>query len=243
MSRSDSTQNAVTTCPLDCPDACKLVVTLTVDRVVKIDGADDDPCTDGYICGKVRRFADHVYSSERIQTPLRRTGPKGSGEFVAISWEEAYATIVERMTLDRDRYGAESILPLCYGGSNGKLTQDAIDARFFYRLGASRLERTVCAAPSGAAYQALYGKMPGVSYPDYVYSRLIVIWGNNPHASGIHLVPFIRQAQRQGARLVVIDPRRTQLAAKAESASAHLSRHGPGRRAGHDSLVTRSRFR
>ncbi|TWU54866.1 putative dimethyl sulfoxide reductase chain YnfF precursor [Rubripirellula tenax] len=209
-------QSSTTTCPLDCPDACKLVVTVQDNRVVKIDGAKDDPYTDGYICGKVRKYANHVYSDLRLRTPLRRNGPKGHGQFTPISWDEAFSEIVDRIKQDRSRFGAESILPLCYGGSNGKLTQDALDARFFYRLGASRLARTVCAAPSGAAYDALYGKMPGVSCLDYDDSNLIVIWGNNPHASGIHQVPHIQNAQRRGAKLVVVDPKETQLASTAD---------------------------
>ncbi|MEZ6091524.1 MAG: molybdopterin-dependent oxidoreductase [Pirellulaceae bacterium] len=207
---------STTTCPLDCPDACKLVVTTIQDRVVKIDGAPDDAHTGGYICGKVRNYFNHVYSDLRLQTPLRRSGPKGSGQFSPISWDEAFTEIVARIRQDCDQYGADSILPLCYGGSNGKLTQDALDARFFYRLGASRLERTVCAAPSGVAHDALYGRMPGVSCLDYDDSNLIVVWGNNPHASGIHQVPHIQNAQRRGGKLVVIDPRKTQLASRAD---------------------------
>ncbi|MCA9136310.1 MAG: molybdopterin-dependent oxidoreductase [Planctomycetales bacterium] len=207
---------STTTCPLDCPDACKLVVTVKNDQVVKIDGADDEAHTGGYICGKVRKYADHVYSDLRLQTPLLRSGAKGSGQFSPVSWDEAYAKIVDRIRFDRDRYGAESILPLCYGGSNGKLTQDALDARFFFRLGASRLDRTVCAAPSGAAYQALYGKMLGVSCMDYDDSAMIVVWGNNPHASGVHQVPHIQNAQQQGSKVVVIDPRKTPLASRAD---------------------------
>lgn len=207
---------STTVCPLDCPDACTLDVTVRDDKVVKIDGANGDPHTDGYICGKVRRFADHVYADQRLKTPLRRSGAKGKEEFVAISWEQAFEELTSRIEQDRSRFGAESILPLCYGGSNGKLTQDALDARFFFRLGASQLERTVCAAPSGAAYNAMYGKMPGVSCLDYDESQMIVVWGNNPHASGIHQVPHVQNAQRNGAKLVVVDPRETPLAAKAD---------------------------
>jgi anaerobic selenocysteine-containing dehydrogenase len=114
------------------------------------------------------------------------------------------------------RFGAESVLPFYYGGSNGLLTQDTTDARLFRRFGASRLARTVCASTTGAASQGLYGKMPGVAYQDFVHARLIVIWGANPSASGIHLVPYIRQAQRTGAMLVVVDPRSTPLARLAD---------------------------
>ncbi|MCA9199377.1 MAG: molybdopterin-dependent oxidoreductase [Planctomycetales bacterium] len=208
-----------TTCPLDCPDACKLLVTIEARQVVRIGGSDDDAYTDGYICGKVRNYAKHVYSENRLIQPLKRSGPKGSGQFDLISWDQAYSLIGDRIRRDLERHGGESILPLCYGGSNGKLTQDAVDARFFYRLGASRLDRTVCAAPSGAAYSAVYGKMPGVSYQDYARSKLIVVWGFNPHASGIHMISPIQQALQQGSKLVVVDPRQTLLA---KSADLHL---------------------
>lgn len=205
-----------TTCPLDCPDACSLSVTLEDHRVVKIDGADDGSTTAGFICGKVRNFPHHVYSTERLSSPLRRVGKKGSGDFETISWEQAYQAITQRIAEDREQFGGDSILPVYFGGSNGKLTQGAVDTRFFYRLGASKLLPNVCAAPSTAAFDAMYGKMPGVGYEDYENSKLIVIWGCNPHASGIHLVPFIQKAQRRGAKIVVLDPRKTSFAGKAD---------------------------
>jgi anaerobic selenocysteine-containing dehydrogenase len=116
----------------------------------------------------------------------------------------------------RERWSAEAILPFSYGGSNGLLSQDTTDAQLFRRLGASRLARTVCAAPTGAANLALYGKMPSVTYEDYPHAKLIVMWGANPSASGIHLIPYLRDAQRRGARLVVVDPRTTPLARQAD---------------------------
>jgi len=203
-------------CPLDCPDACSLEVRVVDGRVVKVDGDHRNPVTGGYICAKVRRTPDHLYGPDRLLYPARRVGSKGEGRFERISWEEALGLAAERMREARDRFGGESILPLCYGGSNGLLTQDTTDARLFHRLGASRLARTVCAAPSGRAAIGLYGKMAGVAYPDFPKAKLIVLWGANPSASGIHLVPFIQEAQKAGARLVVIDPRRTPLAKKAD---------------------------
>src|SRR4029078_3637065 len=116
----------------------------------------------------------------------------------------------------RDPPGAKAILPFCYGGSNGLLTQDTNDATLFRKFGTSRLARTVCAAPTGAANQALYGKMATVTYADYVHARLIVLWGVNPSASGIHLVPYLKEAQNAGAGLVVVDPRATALARQAD---------------------------
>ena len=205
-----------TACPLDCPDSCSLAVTVERGRVVKIDGTRDAPSTDGYICGKVRGFGRRVYGDLRLQHPAIRKGPKGGGEFVRVSWDEALDLIASKMRRARERFGAESILPYYYGGSNGILTSDLEDARFFRRLGASRLARTVCAAPTGAAATAMYGKMAGVAYADYEDAKLIVVWGCNPSASGIHLVSHIKQAQKRGARLVVVDPRRTPLARQAD---------------------------
>jgi anaerobic selenocysteine-containing dehydrogenase len=185
-------------------------------RVVKLDGDHRNPVTGGYICAKVRRTPEHLYGPERLLHPARRVGPKGEGRFERISWDEALGLAAGRLREARDRFGGESILPLCYGGSNGLLTQDTTDARLFHRLGASNLARTVCAAPSGRAAVGLYGKMAGVAYQDYPSARLIVLWGVNPSVSGIHLVPFIQEAQKAGARLVVIDPRRTPLAKRAD---------------------------
>ena len=145
-----------------------------------------------------------------------RKGPKGLASFQRVTWEEALATIAERMVDTRREFGGEAILPYSYGGSNGMLTQDTSDATLFRRLGASRLARTVCAAPTGAANLSMYGKMPSVSYEDFEDARLIIIWGGNPSASGIHLVPHIREAQRRGAMLVVVDPRKTPLARQAD---------------------------
>ncbi|HEY4596259.1 MAG TPA: molybdopterin-dependent oxidoreductase, partial [Thermoanaerobaculia bacterium] len=203
-------------CPLDCPDACSLEVRVVDGRVVKVDGSHRNPVTDGYICSKVRHLPDHLYGPERILHPARRVGPKGEGRFERISWDEALDLAAMKMRAAKERHGGEAILPFYYGGSNGLLTQDTTDARLFYRLGASRLARTVCAAPTGRAATGLYGKMPGVAFTDFPHARLIVLWGANPAASGIHLVPIVQEAQRQGARLVVVDPVRTNLAKKAD---------------------------
>jgi anaerobic selenocysteine-containing dehydrogenase len=214
--RSWGRSTVETACPLDCPDSCSLDVTVERGRVVKIDGSRAAPSTEGYICGKVRRFDRRVYSDERLLYPAVRSGPKGSGTFERVSWAEALELIAGKMRDAIDRFGAESILPYHYGGSNGLLTNDLEDARFFRRLGASRLARTLCAAPTGAAATALYGRMPGVAYEDYESARLIVVWGANPSSSGIHLVSHIKAAKNAGAKLVVVDPRRTPLARQAD---------------------------
>jgi anaerobic selenocysteine-containing dehydrogenase len=212
-----TTEHAVASvCPLDCPDGCSLEATVQNGRVVSIDGSHINPVTDGYICAKVRRFPERVYGPDRLIHPQIRRGPKGYASFERVSWEEALTKIAERLLASRDTWGGESILPYSYGGSNGLLTQDTSDATLFRRLGASRLARTVCAAPTGAANLAMYGKMPSVTYTDYPEARLIIIWGANPSSSGIHLVPHIREAQRRGATLVVVDPRTTPLARQAD---------------------------
>ena len=205
-----------TVCPLDCPDCCSLDVTLQDGRITGIDGSSLNPITNGYICAKVRRFSERVYGDDRLLYPAVRKGPKGFSRFERTTWDEAMSLIATRMLEARDRWGGESILPYSYGGSNGLLTQDTSDATLFRRLGASRLARTVCAIPTSTANQALYGKMPSVTYEDYVEARLIILWGVNPSASGIHLVPYIREAQRRGATLVVVDPRTTALAKQAD---------------------------
>ena len=205
-----------TACPLDCPDSCTVDVTVEKGRVVKIDGGDSNPVTRDYICAKVRRFGERLYGEDRLLYPSIRKGPKGQGVFTRVSWDEALDQIARRMLEIRDTVGAEGILPFCYGGSNGLLTQDTNDAALFRGFGTSRLARTVCAAPTSTANQALYGKMPGVTYFDYPHARLIVLWGVNPAASGIHIVPYIKEARKAGARLVVIDPRATSLARQAD---------------------------
>jgi anaerobic selenocysteine-containing dehydrogenase len=192
------------------------VVTVRGGRVHRIEGSRDNEVTNGYICAKVRHFDQRVYGDDRILHPAVRTGPKGSGRFRRVSWDEALEQIAARMRDVSSAFGAESILPLSYGGSNGLLTQDTTDATFFRRIGASRLLRTVCAAPTGAANQGLYGKMASVSYQDYPAAKLIVVWGVNPGHSGIHIMPFLKQAREAGARLIVIDPRATAIARQAD---------------------------
>jgi anaerobic selenocysteine-containing dehydrogenase len=212
----DMPETRTSACHLDCPDACSLEVVVEHGKLVSLDGDRRNPFTEAFVCAKVRGFARHVYGEDRLRHPLARVGDKGEGRFERISWDAALERVAAELRHARDEYGGESILPLCYGGSNGALTQDSVDARLFHRLGASRLARTVCAAPTGKAAEGLYGKMPGVALPDIEHARFIVLWGVNPSASGIHLVPTIQRAREQGAKLVVVDPRRTQLARTAD---------------------------
>jgi anaerobic selenocysteine-containing dehydrogenase len=209
-----------TACTLDCPDACSLAVTVQSGKVVSIDGSRKNPVTNGYICAKVRRFGERVYGADRILYPAVRKGRKGSGQFTRVTWDEAIDLVASRFEQAKAAHGSASILPYSYGGSNGLLTQDNIDAQLWRRFGTSRLARTVCAAPTGAANMALYGKMASVTYQDYPEAKLILLWGVNPSASGIHMIPYVREAQKRGAAVVVVDPRTT---AMARSADVHLT--------------------
>jgi anaerobic selenocysteine-containing dehydrogenase len=203
-------------CPLDCPDLCGLIVTVDQGRVIEVDGDRRSPITDGFVCGKVRKIADHMYGEDRLTTPMVRTGPKGSGQWAPVSWDAALDQIAGRLQAIRARSGGEAILPYHYGGSNGWLTEGSLATRLFRRLGASNLDRTLCAVATTAAARGLYGVTPGVALEDYTHARLIVLWGVNPSATSIHLVPVIERAREAGAQLVVVDPRRTPLARRAD---------------------------
>jgi len=201
-----------TACPLDCPDHCSLDVTVENGRVTRVDDRAENPITDGFICSKVRRIDRHLYGEDRLRYPGIREGKKGEGRFRRATWDEALDLIAAKFAAIRATSGGEAILPYYYGGSNGALTQDATDATLFRRLGTTRILRTLCAAATGRATMGLYGKMPGVSYPDFEKAKLILLWGQNPSASSIHLVPIIQRAVANGTRLIVVDPRVTPLA-------------------------------
>lgn len=212
--RSDSTHD--TFCTLDCPDTCGLRVTVDDGRVTKIQASDALVFTAGFICEKVGSFAEQVDCAERVRVPRIRVGAKGAGEFRDASWDEVLDLIADRLMDTQREHGGEAIMPLCYGGSNGALTQDSHDALLFRGLGATRVERTICAVPTTLAAKHMYGLMRGVSFEHYEQAELIVLWGVNPQATGIHLVPIIKRARKRGAKLVVIDPRRTALARQAD---------------------------
>jgi anaerobic selenocysteine-containing dehydrogenase len=208
-----------TTCPMDCPDTCALEVRVEEGRIASIGGAKDHSTTAGFICSKVAHFHRRVYHADRLLYPMRRSGTKGSGEFSRISWEEATGEITTRFREIISRWGGEAILPYHYGGSNGFVSDGFLDDLYFAKLGASRLARTLCAAPATAVATGMYGKMPGVAFEDYPRAKFILIWGANAKASNIHLVPFLRQAKRNGATIAVVDPI---LNFTAEEADLHL---------------------
>jgi anaerobic selenocysteine-containing dehydrogenase len=200
---------AATVCPLDCPDRCSLDVSVERGRVTSITGSRVNPVTDGFICAKVRRFHERVYGPDRLLHPMRRIGRKGDGRFERIGWDDAIDRIVREFQAARGTHGGEAILPFCYGGSNGLVSHGSNDEFLFRGLGASRLARTVCAAPTGAAVKALYGRMPSLDFAEAEKARYIILWGANPKHSNIHLMPAIKRARESGARVAVVDPRRT----------------------------------
>lgn len=214
-------------CTHDCPDSCGILVTVDelTGRATRLQGDPAHPVTRGFLCGKVARYLDRVYSPERLLYPMRRRAgvpkrplPKGreAESFERISWDEALGVIAARLQRISDEHGPESILPYSYAGTIGQLGYGSMDRRFFYRLGASQLDRTICASAGIAAMNGIYGTRLGTVPEDFAHAGLVIAWGANIHGNNIHLWPFIEQARRRGARLVVIDPFRTRTAALAD---------------------------
>ena len=203
-------------CPHDCPDTCALQVTVQAGRVVRVAGDAGHPPTDGTLCTKVSRYAERTYHPERVLQPLKRVGPKGSGRFEPVGWDRALADIAARLQAiaARGPGSAQAILPYSYAGTMGLLQGESMAARFFHKLGASRLDRTICSSAGGEALIATYGAKVGMHVEHYAESRLILIWGSNSIASNLHFWTFAQAAKRSGAKLVCIDPRRTETADK-----------------------------
>jgi anaerobic selenocysteine-containing dehydrogenase len=200
-------------CPHDCPDTCALHVTVQGGRVLRVQGDPDHPPTHGALCTKVSRYAERLYHPERVLTPLRRVGAKGAGSFEPIGWDEALDTVAARLKAVAAR-DPQAVLPYSYAGTMGLVQGDGMAARFFHRLGASLLDRTICSSAGGEALAATYGRPVGMHLEWFAESRLILIWGSNSIASNLHFWTFAQQAKRAGARLVCIDPRRTETAEK-----------------------------
>ena len=215
-----------TVCSLDCPDSCGVLVTVNKQgQAVKVEGDPSQPVTQGFLCGKVAKYLDVVYAPDRILYPLKRKRgvAKGALErgreheaFERVSWDEALGGIAAKLKETSERYGPESILPYSYAGTTGVLGYGSMDRRFFHRLGASRLDRTVCSEAGGQAWNLVYGRKLGTAPEDFRDSKLIVAWGANIHGNNVHLWPMIEQARRAGARLIVIDPYKTRTAALAD---------------------------
>ncbi|HJS99091.1 MAG TPA: molybdopterin-dependent oxidoreductase [Terriglobales bacterium] len=216
-------------CPHDCPDACGVLITVEDGRGVKVQGDPAHPVTRGFLCAKVAKYLDRVYSPERVLFPMRRVGRKGpqnsnaAGEgaratkaFVRITWDEALDEIASRFQKIANEFGSEAILPYSYGGTISALNGGSMDRRFFHRLGASQLERTICSNCGEEGIKSVYGIKLGTEPEQFRHSKYIIAWGANIHGNNVHLWPFIEEARRRGAKLVVIDPYRTRTASCAD---------------------------
>src|SRR6202050_545497 len=242
-------------CPHDCPDACGVLITVEDGRATKIQGDPDHPVTRGFLCAKVAKYLDRVYSPDRVLYPLRRIAAKGPAAGAAlaarssraipcgcapqgqpraavptqtfptqagsqiwerISWDEALDEITSRFKIITTEFGSEAILPFSFGGTLGMLNSASMDRRFFHRLGASQLARNICSAAGEAGLISVLGVKLGTEPEQFIHSRYIIAWASNIHGNNVHLWPFIAEARRKGAKLVVIDPYRTRTAACAD---------------------------
>jgi len=204
-------------CALDCPDTCALLIDVDQKgRGSRLRGDPDHPVTRGFLCGKVARYLEREYSPQRLLYPQKRMGAKGEGRFERISWDEALDTVAQNLGSAIDKHGPESILPYSYAGTMGLLQGSGMDRRFFHRLGASRLDRTICSAAGAAGLTATLGLRYGTEPEQFRHSRLIIAWGANIHGTNVHLWPFIVEARRNGAKLYAIDPVTTRTARLAD---------------------------
>ncbi len=222
MSATPVRSVAKVVCPHDCPDTCVMTVGVEDGRAVTLGGDPEHRFTQGFLCAKVNRYLERVYSPDRILHPMKRVGRKGEGRFERISWDEALETIAARFRAIADRHGAQAILPYSYAGNMGLLAYGSMDRRFFQLLGASLLDRTICSTAGGAGLKVTLGKSIGFDPEAVVHSRFIVAWGANIVSSNVHLWPFIEEARRRGARLVAVDPYRSRTAEKADEHLALL---------------------
>jgi anaerobic selenocysteine-containing dehydrogenase len=207
-------------CPHDCPDCCALETQVDEQgRAVSVRGRHDHPVTKGWLCAKVNRYLERVYHPDRLLYPMHRLGPKGSGSFERISWDEAIAEIASHWRDIIAQHGAQCILPYSYAGTLGLVNNSVTNSRFWNRLGASRLERSICGAAAEEAVLLTVGARLAPAPQMVLQSKLILIWGSNPASTAPHLMPFLRQAQRKGTRIIVIDPIRT---LTARSADQHI---------------------
>jgi anaerobic selenocysteine-containing dehydrogenase len=203
-------------CALDCPDCCSLVVTVENGRGTKLRGDPAHPVTRGFLCGKVAQYLEREYSPGRLLYPQRRVGAKGEGRFERISWDEALDTIAARLKSTAGEFGPESILPYSYAGTMGYLNFNGMAGRFFHRVGASRLDRTICSTAGMAGMTEAVGLRYATEPEQFRHSKLILAWGANILGTNVHLWPFIMEARRNGAKLYTIDPRRNRTGAASD---------------------------
>jgi anaerobic selenocysteine-containing dehydrogenase len=193
------------TCPHDCPDTCALVVTVKDGVAIKVEGDSEHPTTAGVLCAKVSKYTERTYHKDRLTTPLKRVGAKGSGQFVPVTWDEAIADIAAKLKAIA-AVDAEAILPYSYAGTMGFVQGDGMAARFFHKLGASRLDRTICSAAGMAGLRYTLGGSVGMDVEQFQNAKLIILWGTNPVTSSVHLWTRVQEAKRNGARIIAIDP-------------------------------------
>ncbi len=200
-------------CPHDCPDTCALLTTVENGVATRVQGNPDHPHTGGVLCHKVSRYTERTYHPERLLTPLRRTGAKGAGQFEAVSWDTALTEIAVRLKAIAAR-NAEAIVPYSYAGTMGQVQSESMAGRFFNRLGASLLERTICSTAGAEGLTHTLGGKVGMRVEFFAEARLILIWGSNSIGSNLHFWRYAQQAKRNGAKLVCIDPRKSETAEK-----------------------------
>ncbi|MCI0377406.1 MAG: molybdopterin oxidoreductase family protein [Gemmataceae bacterium] len=204
-------------CPHDCPDTCSMAVTVRDGVAVRLRGDADHPFTDGFLCQKVARYLERVYHPERLRFPMKRVGPKGAGQFERISWDEAVETIATRFRhIAGSADGPQAILPYSYAGTMGKLQGSSLDRRFFHRLGASLLDRTICATAGSAGCDITLGTRAALDPEAVIHSRYIINWGSNTSVTNMHLWAIMHRARKHGARIVTIDPYQSKTAAKSD---------------------------
>jgi anaerobic selenocysteine-containing dehydrogenase len=203
-------------CSLDCPDCCSVLVTVENGRGVKLRGNPDHPVTRGFLCGKVAQYLEREYHPDRLLYPQRRVGAKGAGRFERISWDDALDTIATRLESIAGEFGPEAILPYSYAGTMGLLNNAGMDRRFFHRLGASRLDRTICSSAGGAGLTQALGVRYGTEPEQFRNAKLILAWGANVLGTNVHLWPFIVEARRNGAKFYTIDPNRNRTGAASD---------------------------
>ncbi|HSQ57673.1 MAG TPA: molybdopterin-dependent oxidoreductase, partial [Gemmata sp.] len=207
MRRGLATVKAV--CPHDCPDTCGMVVTvdLATGRAIELRGDRDHPFTRGFLCQKVANYLDRVYHTDRLLHPLKRVGKKGAGKFERISWDSAISEIAARFkAIAASEHGPQAILPYSYAGTMGKLMYGSLDRRFFHRLGASLLDRTICATAGAAGCDVTLGTRAMTDPELAVNCRYIVNWGSNTAVTNSHFWRIEHEARKLGARIVTIDP-------------------------------------
>ena len=213
---ASSQKTVIGACPHDCPDTCSMIVTVEDDRVVKVRGNPEHPFTDGRLCVKVNHYEERVHHPDRVLYPLKRSGPKGSGEFTRITWAQALDEIVSRWKQIIAEHGATAILPYSYLGTEGILNGMNVGDPFFNKLGATVTERTFCDSAACTGYIMTVGPSPGTDPESFVHSRYIILWACNTIRTNLHHWPFIAEAQKRGAKIVVIDPVRTRTARQAD---------------------------